>query len=79
MEPNRALLFVDFRHADRARRLRRVELVETEPDLDRHLARSLSGRVGFEADHLTYERYHRLRQAGSSSSLARGWYGACGR
>ncbi len=64
VEAERALLFAAGRDAERARRLRRVELVETDYDLDGALARTLSGRVGFEAEHLTYERFRRLQEAG---------------
>jgi len=64
VEPDRATLFTDFRYAERARRLRSVELVETRRDLYAELAERLSGRLGFEAHALTYERYRLLVDAG---------------
>lgn len=64
VEPDRATLYTDFRYAEQARGLRRVDLVETRRNLYADLAERLSGRVGFEADALTYERYRLLAEAG---------------
>ncbi len=65
VEADRATLFTDFRYAEGARRLRRVELVETRRDLYADLADRLSGRrIGFEPDALTYARYRLLADAG---------------
>jgi Xaa-Pro aminopeptidase len=64
VEPDRVQLFTDFRYADRARALRDVETVETRRDLYGDVAERLSGRVGFEAEALTYGRYETLAAAG---------------
>jgi Xaa-Pro aminopeptidase len=64
VERDRVQLFTDFRYADRARALRDVETVETRRDLYGDVAERLSGRVGFEAEALTYGRYETLAAAG---------------
>ena len=64
VERDRVQLFTDFRYADRARAIRGVETVETRRDLYGDLAERLSGRVGFEAEALTYERYETLTAGG---------------
>ena len=59
-----ARLYTDFRYADAARHIEAVEFVETRRDLWAHLAELLSGRIGFEATEVTYDRYETLREGG---------------
>jgi Xaa-Pro aminopeptidase len=72
VEPDRVQLFTDFRYADRARAIRGVETVETRRDLYGDLANRLSGRVGFEAESLTYARYETLEAGGIELVARRG-------
>jgi len=60
VEPERVQLFTDSRYAETAREIEGVELVETKRDLFQSLSELLSGRIGFEASSLTFERYARL-------------------
>jgi Xaa-Pro aminopeptidase len=64
VEPERVRLFTDFRYAAGARAVEGVEFVETERDLFQSLAEELTGRIGFEATSVTYERYARLHAGG---------------
>jgi Xaa-Pro aminopeptidase len=64
VEPERVRLFTDFRYAESARAVEGVEFVETERDLFQSLADTLTGRIGFEASSVTYERYARLHAGG---------------
>ena len=64
VEPERVRLFTDFRYAASARSVDGVEFVETKRDLFQSLADELSGRIGFEATSVTYERYARLHAGG---------------
>jgi Xaa-Pro aminopeptidase len=64
VEPERVRLFTDFRYAETARAIEGVEFVEAKRDLFQTLSELLSGRVGFEASALTYERYSRLHAGG---------------
>ena len=64
VEPDRLRLFTDFRYAESARAIDGVELVETKRDLFQTLGELLSGRIGFEATSLTYERHARLHAGG---------------
>jgi Xaa-Pro aminopeptidase len=64
VEPDRVQLFTDFRYAQRASAIRDVEAVETRRNLYGDLAERLSGRIGFEADALTYSRYETLATGG---------------
>jgi len=64
VEPDRVQLFTDFRYAESARVVEGAEFVEAERDLFQTLAELLSGRIGFEASSLTYERYSRLHAGG---------------
>ena len=57
-------LFTDFRYVESARAVEGAELVETKRDLIAALADLLSGRVGFEAAHLSYAWYKTLSAAG---------------
>jgi Xaa-Pro aminopeptidase len=60
VEPARLRLFSDFRYAEAGRAVEGVEFVETKRSLFADLVERLSGRVGFEADDLTYARYATL-------------------
>jgi Xaa-Pro aminopeptidase len=64
VEPERVRLFTDFRYGDSARAVEGVEFVETKRDLFQSLADKLTGRVGFEATSVTYERHARLHAGG---------------
>ena len=64
VEPERVRLFTDFRYAASARGVDGVEFTETERDLFQSLADELSGRIGFEATSVTYERHARLHAGG---------------
>jgi Xaa-Pro aminopeptidase len=64
VEPERVRLFTDFRYAEGGRAVGGAEFVETKRDLFLSLAEELSGRVGFEATSVTYERHARLHAAG---------------
>ena len=61
VEPHRTQLFSDFRYSDAARAVEGVEFEETKRALVKDLAGRLSGRVGVEADHLTYAGYETLK------------------
>jgi Xaa-Pro aminopeptidase len=64
IEPDRVRLFSDFRYAEAGRAVEGVEFVETKRSLYSALAEQLSGRIGFEADDLTYSRYETLAAGG---------------
>ncbi len=64
VEPERVRLFTDFRYAASARAVEGVEFVETKRDLFQSLADELTGRIGFEATSVTYERHARLHAGG---------------
>ena len=64
VEPERTLLFSDFRYAEAGRSVEGVEFVETKRDLFADLADRLSGRIGFEGDAVTYTQYARLHAGG---------------
>lgn len=64
VEADRLRLFTDFRYAETARAAPGVEVVETPRDLYGDLPRHLSGRIGFEAESLTYARWKALADAG---------------
>jgi Xaa-Pro aminopeptidase len=64
VEPDRVRLFTDFRYADSARAVEGAEFVETKRDLFLSLSEELSGRIGFEASSVTFERYARLHAGG---------------
>jgi Xaa-Pro aminopeptidase len=72
VEPDRVQLFTDFRYAERARAIRDTETIETRRDLCGDLAERLSGRIGFEADALTYARHEVLRAGGIELIARRG-------
>jgi Xaa-Pro aminopeptidase len=70
VEPDRVRLFSDFRYSEAARGVEGVEFEETKRDLLKDLAGRLSGRIGFEADFVTYSGYETLR-AGSVEPVPR--------
>jgi Xaa-Pro aminopeptidase len=57
-------LYTDFRYAEKARAVEGVELVETKRSLVKDLAELLSGTVGFEAAHVSYDSYRTLTEGG---------------
>ncbi|MDQ3876450.1 MAG: Xaa-Pro peptidase family protein [Actinomycetota bacterium] len=63
LEPERIRLFTDFRYIEAARVVEGVQLVETARNLLRDLAGRLSGRIGFEAEDVTYAGYETLSEA----------------
>jgi Xaa-Pro aminopeptidase len=67
VEPERVRVFTDFRYAPKARKLADVDFVETSRDLPASLSALISGRIAFEAGHVTYAAYETL--ARSSAEL----------
>jgi Xaa-Pro aminopeptidase len=61
VEQDRARLFTDFRYSEAARAVEGVEFEETKRALLKDLADRLSGRIGFEADFVSYSGYETLR------------------
>ena len=61
VEQDRARLFTDFRYSEAARAVEGVEFEETRRALLTDLAGRLSGRIGFEADFVSYAGYETLR------------------
>ena len=64
VEPDRVRVFADFRYAEQGRRLDGAEFVEVSRNLWVGLAERLSGRILFEADHVTYAAYETLARGG---------------
>ena len=64
VEPDRVLLFSDFRYAEAARAVEGAEFVQAARDLYTFLAEQLSGRVGFEAEAVTYRQHASLHAGG---------------
>jgi len=64
VEPDRTLLFSDFRYAEAGRAVEGVEFVETKRQVWAELAERLSGTFGFEADAMTYTQYEMLAAGG---------------
>jgi Xaa-Pro aminopeptidase len=64
VETDRVRLFSDFRYAEAARGVEGVEFVETKRSLFASLAELLEGRVGFEADDVTYGSWETLSANG---------------
>jgi Xaa-Pro aminopeptidase len=62
VDDDRVQLFTDFRYVEAASEIEEVELVEARRDTLGHLSELLSGRIGFEADHLTYAGFETLAQ-----------------
>jgi Xaa-Pro aminopeptidase len=70
VEPDRVRLFSDFRYAAAARGVEGVEFVETKRSLVAALAELLEGRIGFEADAVSYAGWETLA-AGSLDLVPR--------
>ena len=70
VEEDRARLFTDFRYSEAARAVEGVEFEETKRALLADLAGRLSGRIGFEADFVSFAGYETLR-AGSIEPVPR--------
>jgi Xaa-Pro aminopeptidase len=64
VEPERVRLFSDFRYAEAGRAVEGVEFVLVARQVYAGLASELSGRIGFEADAVTYASYEVLRDGG---------------
>jgi Xaa-Pro aminopeptidase len=62
VDAERVRLFTDFRYLEAAGDVEDVEVVEARRDTLSHLAELLSGRIAFEADHLTYSGFETLVQ-----------------
>ena len=60
VEPDAVRLFTDFRYAEAARAVPGVEFQETKRALLWDLASRLTGRIGFEADYVSYAGYETL-------------------
>jgi Xaa-Pro aminopeptidase len=60
IEPERVRLFSDFRYSDAASAVEGVEFEETKRALLKDLAQRLSGRIGFEADFVSYSGWETL-------------------
>ncbi len=60
IEADRARLFTDFRYSEAARAVEGVEFEETKRALLADLAGRLSGRIGFEADFVSYAGFETL-------------------
>ena len=60
VEPDSVRLFTDFRYAEAARSVDGVEFQETKRALLWDLAGRLTGRIGFEADYVSYSGYETL-------------------
>ena len=61
IERDRVRLFTDFRYVQAARAIEQAETVQTKRNLIGELAETLTGRVGFEANALTYANYELLK------------------
>ena len=64
VEPDQVRLFSDFRYAELGRAVEGVEFVETKRSLYAALGALLEGRIGFEAEDLTYGRWETLSAGG---------------
>jgi len=60
VEPDNLRLFSDFRYAEAARAVEGVRFEETKRSLLKDLAGRFTGRVGFEADFVSYSGYQTL-------------------
>jgi Xaa-Pro aminopeptidase len=70
VEQDRVRLFTDFRYAEAARAVEGVELEMTKRGLLADLSARLSGRIGFEADYMSYGGWETLG-AGSVEPVPR--------
>jgi Xaa-Pro aminopeptidase len=64
VEPERVRLFTDFRYFERAQAIDGVEPVRTARDLIGELPGLIDGPVAFEAGHVVYAAWERLRAGG---------------
>jgi Xaa-Pro aminopeptidase len=71
VEPDRVRLFSDFRYAGAGRAVPDVEFVEVSRSLFQGLSELLTGRIGFEAEAVTYAGYDTLR--GGNVDLVPRW------
>jgi Xaa-Pro aminopeptidase len=65
IDEERVQVFTDYRYAESARAVDGAEFVEAKRDLFQTLSELLSGRIGFEASSLSFERYSRLHAGGA--------------
>lgn len=72
VERERVRLFTDFRYAEAARSVDGVEFEETKRALLWDLANRLSGRIGFEADYVSYASWEDLGSGGIEPVPRRG-------
>jgi Xaa-Pro aminopeptidase len=72
VDPDRAVLFSDFRYGERAREVEGVEFEETKRYMYSDLPALLPPRVVFEADAMTYANYDQLRRGGLELEPRRG-------
>ena len=72
VEEDRARLFTDFRYSEAARAVEGVEFEETKRALLSDLAGRLSGRIGFEADFVSFAGYETLRNGSMEPVPRRG-------
>jgi Xaa-Pro aminopeptidase len=72
VEPGRVRLFSDFRYAERGKQVEGVEFSVTKRNLFADLAERLSGRIGFEADAVSYAGYETLASGGLELAPQRG-------
>lgn len=72
VDPGVARLYTDFRYIEAARAVEGVEVVLTKRNVTAELAGLLSGRVGFEATHLTYAAWETLGGGGLELVPTRG-------
>ncbi|HKG43137.1 MAG TPA: aminopeptidase P family protein [Gaiellaceae bacterium] len=64
VDPERVRLYTDFRYAEAARAVEAVEFVETKRSVVAALAELVDGRVGFEADAISYAEWQTLDAGG---------------
>ena len=64
VDDERVQVFTDYRYAENARAVEGADFVDAKRDLFQTLSELLSGRIGFEATALTFERYSRLHAGG---------------
>jgi Xaa-Pro aminopeptidase len=64
VEPERTLLFSDFRYSEAGRAVEGVEFVETRRLVWGDIGEHVSGALGFEADVITYSQHEALTAAG---------------
>lgn len=72
VERDRVRLFTDFRYIEAARGVAGVEAVQTRRNVVGEIAETLSGRIGFEANTLTYALYEVLRDGGIDAVPTKG-------